>query len=63
MIGQIGAQNAVEGAGVLNTGAQNLQLRVQGAFTSVEQLRQLPIRVVNPTTGAASSLKPSADSA
>jgi multidrug efflux pump len=54
---QIGQQNAVESAGVLNAGAENLLVRVAGAFTSVEQLRQLPIRAVNPATGAASSLR------
>ncbi len=54
---QIGQQNAVESAGVLNAGTENLQVRVAGPFTSVEQLRQLPIRAVNPATGAASSLR------
>jgi multidrug efflux pump subunit AcrB len=34
VIAQIGAQNAVEGAGVLNAGTQNLQVRVgRGAST------------------------------
>ena len=31
VIAQLGAQNAVEGAGVLNAGTQNLQVRVAGA--------------------------------
>ena len=57
VIAQLNAQNAVEGAGTLNAGTQNLQVRVAGAFTSVEQLRQLPIRAVNPATGVASSLR------
>ncbi|WP_374564305.1 efflux RND transporter permease subunit [Ideonella sp.] len=57
VIAQLNAQNAVEGAGTLNASSQNLQVRVAGAFTSVEDLRQLPIRAVNPTTGAASSLR------
>jgi multidrug efflux pump len=32
VIAQIGAQNAVEGAGVLNAGTENLQVRVAGQF-------------------------------
>jgi len=57
VIAQIGAQNAVEGAGVLNVGSENLQVRVAGQFNSVEELKRLPIRAVNPTTGVASSLR------
>jgi multidrug efflux pump len=48
VIAQIGAQNAVEGAGVLNAGTENLQVRVGGQFNSVEELERLPIRAVNP---------------
>ncbi|HEX5684380.1 MAG TPA: efflux RND transporter permease subunit [Ideonella sp.] len=57
VIAQLNAQNAVEGAGTLNATSQNLQVRVAGAFTSVEDLRQLPIRAVNASTGVASSLR------
>ena len=57
VIAQIGAQNAVEGAGVLNAGSENVQVRVAGAFNSVEDLRRLPIRGVNAATGAASMLR------
>jgi multidrug efflux pump len=57
VIGQLNAQNAIEGAGTFNAATQNLQVRVAGAFTSVEDLRQLPIRAVNPSTGQASSLR------
>jgi multidrug efflux pump subunit AcrB len=57
VISQLGAQNAVEGAGVLNAGSGNLQLRVQGQFNSVQALRDFPIRGVNPATGQASSLR------
>jgi multidrug efflux pump subunit AcrB len=57
VIAQIGAQNAVEGAGVLNAGSENLQVRVAGQFNSVEELRRLPIRAVNAQTGQASSLR------
>jgi multidrug efflux pump len=57
VIAQIGAQNAVEGTGVLNAGLENLQVRVGGQFESVEALRAVPIRAVNPATGQASSLR------
>ena len=57
VIAQIGAQNAVESAGVLDAGPRNLQVRVGGAFASVDDLRRLPIRAVNPATGAASTLR------
>ncbi|MDC8786343.1 efflux RND transporter permease subunit [Roseateles koreensis] len=56
VISQLSAQNAVEGAGVLNAGSGNLQLRVQGQFNSVQALKDFPIRAVNPSTGQASSL-------
>ena len=57
VIGQLAAQNAVEGAGVLDAGSQNLQVRVPGAFGSIEDLRRMPIRGVNPATGAATLIQ------
>ena len=57
VIAQIGAQNAVEGAGVLNGGSENLQVRVGGQFNSVEELARFPIRATNPATGQASTLR------
>ncbi len=57
VIAQIGAQNAVEGAGVLNAGTENLQVRVAGQFNSVEELKRFPIRATNPATGVASTLR------
>ncbi|MBL8347748.1 MAG: efflux RND transporter permease subunit [Rubrivivax sp.] len=57
VIAQIGAQNAVEGAGLLNAGSENLQVRIGGQFNSVDELRRLPIRAVNPATGVASTLR------
>lgn len=57
VIAQIGAQNAVEGAGVLNAGSANFQVRVQGQFTSVQSLAEVPIRAVNPQTGVASQMR------
>ena len=57
VIGQIGTQNAVESAGVLNADTQNLQVRVGGQFRSIDELGQLPIRVVNSATGVTSMTK------
>ena len=57
IIAQLSAQNAVEGAGVLNAGAGNIQLRVGGQLNSVQALKELPIRAINPATGQASSLR------
>ncbi|MFG6414818.1 efflux RND transporter permease subunit [Roseateles sp. DC23W] len=57
VIAQIGAQNAVEGAGVMNAGSANFQVRVQGQFNSTQALADVPIRAVNPQTGAASQFR------
>jgi multidrug efflux pump len=57
VIAQIGAQNAVEGAGVLNAASENLQVRVAGQFNSVDELKRFPIRATNPGTGVASTLR------
>ncbi|MFG6433200.1 efflux RND transporter permease subunit [Roseateles sp. LYH14W] len=57
VINQIGAQNAVEGAGVMNAGSANFQIRVQGQFTTAQALADVPIRAVNPQTGVASQLR------
>ncbi len=57
VVAQIGAQNAVEGAGVLNAGIENLQVRVAGQFNTVDELRRLPIRAANPATGLSSTLR------
>ena len=57
VIVQLAAQNAIEGAGVLNAGTENLQVRVAGAFNSVEDISRLPIRGVNPTTGSATQMR------
>ncbi len=57
VLAQLAAQNAVESAGVFDAGAQNLQVRVQGVFRSLDDLRRMPIRAVNPATGVASTLQ------
>src|SRR5262245_41622454 len=53
VLAQLGAQNAVEGAGVLNAGSDNLQIRIGGQFNSVEELKNFAIRAINPSTGQA----------
>ena len=57
VLAQLGAQNAVEGSGVLNAGLENLYVRVAGQFNSVDELERFPIRGVNPSTGAASTIR------
>jgi multidrug efflux pump len=44
VIAQLNAQNAVEPAGVITTPVDVLQVRVQGQFNDLEQLRSMPIR-------------------
>ncbi len=57
VIGQLNAQNGVEGAGVYAGDVANVQMRVNGAFQNIEQIRQMPLRVVNPATGQARNFK------
>ena len=45
------------GAGVLNAGRENFQVRIGGAFGTLDELRALPIRAVNPATGVASAMR------
>jgi multidrug efflux pump len=57
VLGQLNAQNAVEGAGVFSNEGSTVQMRVNGALGSVDQLRAMPIRTVNPSNGQARSFK------
>jgi multidrug efflux pump len=57
VIAQLAAQNAVEGAGQLNAGSENLQVRIGGQFKSMAELEQFPIRGINANTGAATQLR------
>lgn len=57
VIAQLSAQNAVEGAGQLNAGSENLQVRIGGQFRSVKDLEQFPIRGVNASTGQVTQLR------
>jgi len=44
VLAQIGSQNAIESAGTIQSPQDVVQVRVAGQFTSVEQLRAMPIR-------------------
>ena len=44
VLAQLGQQNAIEAAGAVQTPLDVLQVRVQGQFEAVEQLRAMPIR-------------------
>jgi multidrug efflux pump len=44
VIAQLGAQNAIEPAGVIVTPQDNLQVRVGGQFNTIEQLEAMPIK-------------------
>ncbi len=57
VVAQLGAQNAVEGAGVLSAASDNIQVRIGGQFNSVDELQRFPIRAVNPANNMASSLR------
>lgn len=49
VVGQLNQQNAVVGAGVLQTSAEQIQVRVTGQFDAVEQVRQMPLRAPSGT--------------
>jgi multidrug efflux pump len=57
LINQLNAQNGVEGAGVYNGEQNTVQMRVTGALQTVDHLKALPLRIVNPTTRQASNIK------
>ena len=44
VLGQLGSQNAIESAGTIQAPQDVVQVRVAGQFTSVDQLRAMPIR-------------------
>jgi multidrug efflux pump len=48
VVAQIVAQNAVEGAGLLNAGTRTCRCACRAQFRSVDDLKRLPIRAVNP---------------
>jgi multidrug efflux pump len=44
VLSQLGSQNAIESAGTIQSPQDVVQVRVAGQFTSVDQLRDMPIR-------------------
>ena len=44
VLAQLSQQNAIEGAGTMQTPLDVVQLRVSGAFTAEDQLRSMPVR-------------------
>jgi multidrug efflux pump subunit AcrB len=57
VVAELNAQNAIESGGVYTGERLTVQMRVNGAFQSVDQLKDVPIRVVNPVNGQARSLR------
>ena len=49
VMAQLGQQNAVEGAGVLQSPLDAVQIRVGGQFDTAEQLARMPIKAANGT--------------
>ena len=49
VLAALGQQNAVESAGTLQAPLDALQVRVEGAFNSVDELKAMPIRASNGT--------------
>jgi multidrug efflux pump len=57
LIQQLNAQNGIEGAGVYDGAQDTVQMRVTGALQTVDQLKALPIRLVDPATQQARTIK------
>lgn len=57
LIAQLNAQNGIEGAGVYSGEANTVQMRVTGSFSTVESIRALPLRLVNPANGQARTIR------
>jgi multidrug efflux pump len=57
VIAQLNAQNAVEPAGVITTPQDVLQVRVQGQFNDLEQLKAMPIRSASAANAAAPQIR------
>jgi multidrug efflux pump len=53
VLAQLGAQNAIEPAGVVSTPLDNVQVRVAGQFDTLDQLKAMPIRSSTPGANAA----------
>jgi multidrug efflux pump len=53
VLAQLNAQNAVENAGVIHSPLDNVQVRIEGQFASLDDLRAMPIRGAGQTAGDA----------
>jgi len=56
LVGQLNAQNGINSAGVYSGAEGVVQLRVSGAFESMDQIRAMPVRVLNPANGQARTI-------
>jgi multidrug efflux pump subunit AcrB len=57
VVSQLNAQNVVAGTGVVDAGSRNVQVRLSGAFQSVDAIRTFPIRATNPATGQSTTVR------
>jgi multidrug efflux pump len=57
LITQLNAQNGIEGAGVYDGEQNTVQMRVTGALQTVDHLKALPLRIVNPDTQQARNIR------
>jgi multidrug efflux pump len=57
LIGQLNAQNGIEGAGVYSGDQNTVQMRVTGSFSTMDQIRAMPLRLVNPASGQARTVR------
>ena len=51
IVAQLNAQNVIEGGGTHTSDKLSVPVRVDGALQSLEDLRRLPVRIVNAQTG------------
>jgi multidrug efflux pump len=57
LIAQLNAQNGIEGAGVYSGEANTVQMRVTGAFASVDAIRAMPLRLMDAANGQARTFR------
>jgi len=57
IVAQLNAQNIIESGGVHTSEKLSVPVRVDGALKSVDDLKRLPIRAINPQTGEGRTLK------
>ncbi|NBD21022.1 AcrB/AcrD/AcrF family protein [Aquabacterium fontiphilum] len=57
IVAQLNAQNVIEGGGVHTSDKLSVPVRVDGALQSIDDLKRLPVRAVNPQTGEGRTLR------